>query len=153
VDEEARKHIEDGILRVDNLLQDPSIGLTVVPASLAVARLDNRGAQDVLHLRETLFQRGQSTLNENLASLEGDLGGGASLEFSKLLQGRLEVLADVVEVGLVGTVHVQDGQNQVVLGANAAVGQDGVNDLSDLLLVLLTELENDILVTLGASGE
>jgi hypothetical protein len=153
VDEEARKNIEDGVLRVDNLLQDLQGRLTVLPSGLTVARLDNGRPQNVLHLGQALIQRWHSALNKNLTGLEGNLSGRTRLELGQLLENGLEVRANVLDKGLVGAVHVQNSQDQVVLRTNAAMREDSVDNAGDVVLVLLAELENNILVAEVMGGK
>ena len=151
--EEESQDIEDGVLGVHNLLDDVQAGLTVIPTSLTVARLDNGGAKNVLHLSGSLLKRGQGTLDQDLAGLQGDLGGLARLKLSKLAKDRAKVLADVANVGLVGAVLVENGENERVFGRNPAVREDGLGNLLDVVLVLVTQLEDDLLVLQATAGE
>ena len=146
VDKEAGEHIEHGILGVHHLLQHRELGLPVLKARLPVPRLHHRGAQDQLHLRHALLHRGQSALDQDLTGLEADLGRRAGFELRQLLEDGLEVLAHVTNTGLVGAVHRQDGQDEVVLGADAAVRQNRVDDAEDVILVLLAKLQDGIFV-------
>jgi hypothetical protein len=147
VDEETGQHIEDGVLGVNDLLEDLESRFTVLPASFTVARLNDGRLENVLHLGKTLLERGHGALDQNLTGLEGDLGGGARLELSQLLKDGLKVLANILHIGLVGAVHVENSQDQVVLGTDTAVGEDSVDNTGDILLVLLTKLQDDILIT------
>lgn len=151
--EEEGQDIEDGVLGVHNLLDDVQAGLTVIPASLTVARLDNRGAKNVLHLSGSLLERGQGALDQDLAGLEGDLGSLTRLELGKLAKDGAKVLADIADIRLVGAVLVQNGENERVLGGNSAMGENGLGDLLDVLLVLVTQLEDDLLVLQTTAGE
>ncbi|GFF28865.1 hypothetical protein IFM46972_02469 [Aspergillus udagawae] len=153
VNEEPGQHIKDSVLGVHHLLEDGEFGLPVVPTGLSVSGFDNGGAQDEFHLRHTLLQRGKRTLDEDLTGLESDLGGGPRLKFSELLQDGLEVLPNIANTRLVGAVHGQDGQDQVVLRANAAVRQNNLNDAGNVVLVLFSELQNGIFVTDVAARE
>ena len=153
VNKESGKHVEDGVLGVHHFLEDGEFRLPVVPTGLSVSGFDNRGPQDEFHLRHTLLQRGERTLDEDLTGLESDLGGGPRLKFSELLQDGLEVLCDIANTRLVGAVHGQDGQDQVVLRANTAVGQNSLNDAANVVLVLLSELQDGIFVTDVAARE
>jgi hypothetical protein len=153
VDEELRKDVEHGVLGVNDLLDDLEAGLTVVPTGLTVARLENRGAEDVLHLGGTLLERRHSALNEQLTSLQWDLGGLSGLELGKLAKGSTQVLGDVADTGLVGAVVVEDGDDEVVLRVDASVRQGSVDNLDQVVLVLVSESKDDLLVTVLSSSE
>ena len=144
VGEELRQHVEDGELGVDDLLDDVELRLAVLPAGLAVARLDDGRAQDVLHLRGPLLERGERALDEHLAGLERDLAGRARLQLRQVLEGRAEVLGDVAHVGLVRAVHVEDGQHQVVLGPDAAVREHHLHHPVHVVLVLVAQLQHHV---------
>jgi hypothetical protein len=153
VTKEGWEHIKDGVLGVNNLLQDAEIGLSVVPTSLAVSGLDNRGAEDVLHLGSTLLERWKRALDKHLSGLESNLGCLSCLEISQAAQSWAEVLGNVARAWLVWLVLVENGKDEVILCTDAAVGEDGTNDLHGVLLVLISESEDDLLVTRGSTRE
>jgi hypothetical protein len=153
VDEELGKHIEYGVLGVNDLLDDLEAGLTVVPTSLTVARLKNRGAEDVLHLRGTLLEWRHGALNEQLTSLQWDLSSLSGLELGKLAKGRTQVLGDVASTGHVGAVVVEDSDDEVVLRVDTSVRQSSVDNLDQVILVLVSESKDNLLITVLSGSE
>jgi hypothetical protein len=75
VGKEQGQDVKDGILGVNDFLDHVQARLTVIPAGLTIPRLDNRGAQDMLHLGSALLKGRKRTLNHNLTSLKRDLRG------------------------------------------------------------------------------
>ena len=149
VSEEHGQDIKDSVLGVNDLLDDIKARFTVVPTSLAVSRLNDGRTKDVLHLRGSLLKRGESALDHDLTSLEGDLGSRSRLELGEQAESLAEVLGDTSSLGLVGTVLLKDSQDERALGAHTAVRQDSVDNLHDIILVLVTELQdNSILLRL-----
>ncbi|GKT88894.1 LOW QUALITY PROTEIN: hypothetical protein Ct61P_06744 [Colletotrichum tofieldiae] len=154
VGEEESQDVKNGVLGVNDLLDDVQAGLTMVPGSLTVAGLHNRRAEDVLHLGGALLQRRQRALDHDLTSLEGDLGSGTrGLKLSQLLQGRAEVLGNVSNAGLIGAVLLEDGKDERALGADTAVRQNSLNDLADVIFVLVTQLEDDAVLLGSVASE
>jgi hypothetical protein len=149
VGEEHGQDIKDSVLGVNDLLDDIKARLTVVPTSLTVSRLDDGRTKDVLHLRASLLKRGEGALDHDLTSLERDLGSRSRLELSEQAKSLAEVLGDASSLGLVGAVLLKDSQDERALGADTAVRQDSVDNLHDIILVLVTELQdNSILLRL-----
>ena len=77
----------------------------------------------------------------------------ARLELSELLESRPEVLGKFATLGWLGLYIVEDSKDQVVLGTDATVGEDGLDNLGDIVLVLVTELQDDFLVTAAVRSE
>ena len=63
------------------------------------------------------------------------------------------MLSDVAHSRLVGTVHVQDGEDKVVLGPDPTVREHSMNDSGDVVLVLFSQLEDSIFIPDVAQGE
>ncbi|KAH6606988.1 hypothetical protein Trco_006141 [Trichoderma cornu-damae] len=118
----------------------------MVPAALTVARLDNGRSQDVLHLRRALLEGGQRALDHNLSRLERDLGGSSGGQLSQLSERLAQVLVDVSHIGLVGAVLLKDSNDQGVLRAHAAVGENDLHNLGHGFLVLVSKLQDDAIL-------
>jgi hypothetical protein len=143
VSEEHGQDIEDSVLGVNDLLDDIKARLTVVPTGLTVSRLNDGRAKDVLHLGSSLLKRGEGALDHDLTSLQRDLGSGSRLKLSEQTKSLTEVLGDASSLGLVGSVLLKNGKDERALGADTAVRQNSVDDLHDIILVLVTELQDD----------
>jgi hypothetical protein len=143
VSEEHGQDIENGVLGVNDLLDDIKARLSVVPTSLAVSRLDDGRTEDVLHLGGSLLKGGESTLDHDLTGLEGNLRGRTRLELSEQAESLAKVLGNASSFRLVGAVLLKDGQDKRALGADTAVRENSVNNLHDVLLVLVTQLKNN----------
>ncbi|CAF3476176.1 unnamed protein product [Fusarium graminearum] len=149
VSEEHGQDIKDSVLGVNDLLNDVKARLTVVPASFTVSRLNDGRAKDVLHLRGSLLKGRKSALDHDLTGLQGNLGGVSRLELSEQTEGLAEALGDVSSLGLVGSILLKNGKDKRALGADTAVRQNGVDNLHDIILVLVTQLQdNSILLGL-----
>jgi hypothetical protein len=82
-------------------------------------------------------------LDHDLTSLQRDLGSGSRLKLSEQTKSLTEVLGDASSLGLVGSVLLKNGKDERALGADTAVRQNSVDDLHDIILVLVTELQDD----------
>ncbi|CEI38582.1 unnamed protein product [Fusarium venenatum] len=136
VGEEHGQDIKDSVLGVNDLLDDIKARLTVVPTSFTISRLNDGRAKDVLHLGSSLLKRGESTLDHDLTGLEGNLGGVSGLKLGKKTEGLTEVLGDVSSLGLVGSVLLKNSKDERALRADAAMRQNSVDNLHDIILVL-----------------
>ncbi|GFZ47133.1 hypothetical protein JCM24511_04876 [Saitozyma sp. JCM 24511] len=123
--------------RVGDLLEDVAGWEAVTRAGLAVVARRDRRLEQLLQLGETLLVARQTANNHDFLGLERDLGGRAAVE-----RGEAALALDEVE----------QGQDELGLGRDLGVRQDELDDLVEVL-VLVTELENNVLLRAARVGE
>lgn len=72
--EEERENVVDGESRVGKLVEDVDRRVPVSDSALSVVGSGDRGSQDLLHLESSLLVRRKRRRDEDLSSLERDLG-------------------------------------------------------------------------------
>jgi len=88
--EEPGENVEYGEARVDNVLEDLSLGGSIRGCDFSVSSLSDRGLEDLLELDKTFVEGRKLGVDENFTSLERDLGSGLRIEFSEILENGTE---------------------------------------------------------------
>lgn len=83
--EEDGEDVENGEAAVDDILEDFGARVASDGTGLAVDGLRNGGLEDLLELDEALVEGGKLAVDEDLASLERDLGSRLGVELGEIL--------------------------------------------------------------------
>src|ERR1700730_17294536 len=77
----------------------------------------------------------------------------SGFKLCELPESSFKVLRDIADTWLVWPIHVQDSDDEIVLRTDSGMGEDSMDYIDDTVLILISEFEDNLLISRVARRE